>query len=181
MFNNNADWAEFYRDVEEELPPKTPEPRGKDVSIYSFVNDNHAVNVVTRGSHNGIIMFIQNSPIICFSKKQNTVETATFGNELVALRICKDLIFVLRYKLRIFCVRLERPAYFFCDNSGVVNNMSIPESVLHKKQNEINHHSVCEAVAEDILKIGKEYGETNLADLLAKVVDGIDVRNQYFL
>ena len=92
MFNNNADWAEFYRGVEEELPPKTPEPRGKDVSIYSFVNDNHAVNVVTRGSHTGIIMFIQNSPIICFSKKQNTVETATFGNELVALRICKDLI-----------------------------------------------------------------------------------------
>ena len=54
-----------------------------------------------------------------------------------------------------FGVRLEVSAYVFCDNSGVVNNMSIPESVLHKKHNAINYHSVCEEVAADILKIGK--------------------------
>ena len=62
---------------------------------------------------------------------------------------------MLRYKLRVFGVRLEGPAYVFCDNSGVVNNMSIPESVLHKKHNTINYNSVCGADAADILQIGK--------------------------
>ena len=35
--NNNADWTEFYGDVEEELPPKMLETHGRDVSIYSFL------------------------------------------------------------------------------------------------------------------------------------------------
>ena len=55
------------------------------------------------------------------------------------------------YKLRMFGARLEGPAYVFCANFGVVNNMSIMESVLNKKQNAINYHSVCETVAADIL------------------------------
>ena len=79
---------------------------GRAVNIYLFVDANYTGNFVARRSYTGIIMFIQNSPIICFSKKQNTVETATFGNELVALRIRKNLIVTLRYTLRMFSVRL---------------------------------------------------------------------------
>jgi hypothetical protein len=172
LFNDNADWREFYGDVTEELPVKRPKARGRPVSIYSFVDANHAGNVVTRRSHTGIIIFVQNAPIVWFSKRQNTVESATFGSELVALRICKDLIVALRYKLRMFGVNLQGPAYVFCDNRGVVKNVSVPESVLHKKHNSINYHAVREAVAADILRVGKEDGETNLADLLTKVLTG---------
>jgi hypothetical protein len=28
VFNNGADWKEFYGEVQEELPPKMPKPRG---------------------------------------------------------------------------------------------------------------------------------------------------------
>ena len=68
---------------------------------------------MTRRLHTGIITFIQNAPIIWFSKKYNTVKVNKFGSELVALSICKDLTFVLRYKLWMFGVRLEGPAYFY--------------------------------------------------------------------
>ena len=54
----------------------------------------------------------------------------------------------------------------------IVKNMSIPEPVLHKKHNVINYHAVREAVAADILQVGKEDGQTNLADLLMKIVKG---------
>ena len=47
-FNNNADWKDFDGDVEEELPRKMAEPRRNVVTISSFVNANHAENVVTR-------------------------------------------------------------------------------------------------------------------------------------
>jgi hypothetical protein len=38
-----------------------------------------------------------------------------------------------------------------------------------KKHNAINYHAMREAVAASILRVGKEDGETNLADLLTVV------------
>jgi hypothetical protein len=100
------------------------------------------------------------------------VEAATFGSEMVALRICKELIVAMHYKLRMFGVPIEGPANVFCDNRGVVKNTSMPESMLMKKHNAVNYHAVREAVAAGILRLGKEDGETNLADLLTKVIVG---------
>ena len=172
VFNETADWQPFYGDVEEELPPKMPEPLGHPVTIHAFVDANHAGNVVTRRSHSGIIIFVNNAPIIWFCKRQNTVESSTFGSELVSMRICRDLIVALRYKLRMFGLNLQGPAYTFCDNAGVVKNVSVPESVLHKRHNAINYHVVREAVAAKIMVVGKEDGDTNLADLFTKILTG---------
>jgi hypothetical protein len=71
-----------------------------------------------------------------------------------------------------FGVPIEGPANVFCDNHGVVKNVSIPESTLMKKHNSINYHAVREAVAAGILQDGKEDGETNLANLLTKDFTG---------
>ena len=149
-----------------------PEPRGNPVTTSAFVDANHAGNVITRRSHTGIILFVGNAPIIWFSKKQNTVESAMFGSEFVALRICKDLVVALRYKLRCFGVPIDGATSVLCDNHRVVKNASRPESTLLKKHNAINYHAVREAVAARIIRVGKEDGTTNLADLLTKVLHG---------
>jgi hypothetical protein len=104
-------------------------------------------------------------------KRQNTVEAATFGSKFVALRICKELIIALRYKLRMFGGPIEGPTNVFCNNRGVVKNVSIPESMLMKKHNAINYQAVREATAAGILRVGKEDVKTNLADLLTKVLN----------
>jgi hypothetical protein len=147
-----------------------PEPLGNPVTISAFVDANHAGNVMTRRSHTGIIIFVQNAPIITYSKRQNTVEAATFGSEFVALRMCKELIVALRYKLRMFGAPIDGPANVFCNNRGVVKNTSIPESVLMKKHNAINYHAVRETAAAAILRVGKEDGNTNVAYLFTKVL-----------
>ena len=67
---------------------------------------------------------MQNAPIVWFSKRQNTVEAATFGSDFVALRICKELVVALRYKLRMFGFPFDGPLDVFCDNRGVVMNAS---------------------------------------------------------
>jgi hypothetical protein len=170
VFQHNADWKDFYGDVIEELPPDMPEPLGKAVLISCFVDANHAGNVVTRRSHTGIIIFVMNAPIIWFSKKQNTVESSTFGSELVALRIAKELIVALRIKLRMFGVPVDGPADVYCDNQGVVNNTSKPESTLSKKHNSINYHIVREAAAAGILRVGKEDTQTNIVDVFTKAL-----------
>ena len=170
VFNDNADWRDFYWDVAEELPPNMREPKGKHVTISCFVDANHAGNVITRRSHTGIIVYVQNAPIIWFSKRQNIVESYSFGSEFVALRTAKDMIVALQYKLWMFGVPIVGPANVFCDNNGVVKNTTIPESMLAKKHNAINYHAIRKAVAARILRVGKEDGMTNLADLFIKVL-----------
>ena len=148
-FVQGADWKDFYGNVEEELPPRIPEPRGNPVIISKFVDANHAGNVVTSRLHAVIIIFDQNSPIIWFLKRQNTVEAATFGSKF-------ELIFALRYNLQMFGIPIEGPTNVFCDNRGVVLNSSRPELTLQHNHNAINYHVVREAAAADILKVGKE-------------------------
>lgn len=65
---------------------------------------------------------------------------------------------------------MEGPAQVFCDNQGVIQNSSIPESVLTKKHNAINCHTVREAAAASVMEVIKEDMQTNLADLFTKVL-----------
>jgi hypothetical protein len=132
-----------------------PEPVGNPVTVHVFVDANHAGNVVTRRSHTSILLFVQNSPIQWSSKRQNTVETSTFGSEFVALQTARDLIISMRYKLRMFGIPIDGPAQVYCDNQGVVKNTSNPESVLSKKHNAINYHAVREAAAAGVLEVHK--------------------------
>jgi len=55
---------------------------------------------------------------------------------------------------------------------SVVNNTSIPESVLTKKSNSIAYHYVRSKCAEDVLRITYENTKTNLADILTKAQSG---------
>ncbi len=79
VFNSNADWQDFYGDICKELPPNMPISQCIDVNISCFVDANHAGNAITWQSHTGIIIYVQNAPIIWFSKRQNTVESCSFG------------------------------------------------------------------------------------------------------
>ena len=170
VFNMDADWLPFYGDVVEEDPPNMPEPLGEPVVMTVFVDADHASNVMTRRSHTGIMMIVQNALMRTFSKRQNTVESSTYGSELVAMRQARDLIVELRIKLKSIGVPIIGPADLMCDNQGVVKNTSIPESTLAKKHNSINYHIVRESAAAGILRVGKEDTETNCSDALTKLI-----------
>ena len=126
------------------------------------------------------IIFVNNALITVFSKRQNTVESSTFGSELVAMRICRNLLVALRIKLKMFGVPLDGPANVFCDNDGVRKNVSIPKSTLNKKHNSINYHVVRESVAAGIMCVAKEDTETNLVDGLMKLLSFDCKRNLLF-
>lgn len=164
-------WEDFYRGAKEAIPPNMPEPRGKEVEIHCFVDADHGGDRLTRRSQTGILIFCNRAPITWYSKKQNTVETSTFGSEFVALKTAVELIEALRYKLRMFGIPIAGPASIYCDNDSVVNNTTKPESTLKKKHNEIAYHRVREAVASSTVRIAWEDGKTNLADILTKNVN----------
>ena len=68
-----------------------PEARGIEVDVNVFVDADHAGNKIIRRSHTSIILFCNMTPIVCYSNRQNTVETSTFGSEFIALRIATEL------------------------------------------------------------------------------------------
>ena len=165
-----CDWSEYYPGAEEPVPPRAPELRGRTVVMTAFVDADHAGCRVTRRSQTGIIIFLNRAPILWYSKRQNTVETSTFGSEFVAMKIGVEMIEGLRYKLRMMGIPVEGPTSVFCDNESVVTNASHPESTLKKKHNAIAYHRVREAQAADIIRVAHEPGETNLADVLTKLL-----------
>ena len=165
---SQEEWNDFYPDAVEVLPRKIPEPLGNPVVMRCYVDANHAGNLLNRRSHSGIIIYINNAPIVWYSKRQNTVESSSFGSEFVALRIATEMIEALRYKLRTFGIRLEGPTEVFCDNKSVVTNSSVPSSVLNKRHNAICYHRVREAQASNTLRVGWIPGDMNVADLLTK-------------
>ena len=116
VFHSNSDWGGFYGGVEEDDLPRMIEPLGEPVSTSTSVDSDHASNVVTRKSNTGILLFLLNGLIKDFSKKQNTVESSTFGSELVALCISRDLIVELRIKMNSVGVSLKGPTDVYCDN-----------------------------------------------------------------
>ena len=72
------------------------------------------------------------------SQGQNTVEASTYGSEMLAMRISIEMIQGLRYKLRMLGVPIDGGCNVFCDNNGVVLNMTMPESKLKKKHAAMN-------------------------------------------
>lgn len=162
------EWNDFYPEAAEKLPAKMVEPLGNPVKVRAYVDANHAGNLKNRRSHSGILIYVNNAPIIWYSKRQNTVESSSFGSEYIALRICTEMVEALRYKLRCFGIPIDGPAEVYCDNQSVVTNSSVPSSVLNKRHNAICYHRVREAQAAGTIMVGWISGEYNLADLFTK-------------
>ena len=137
-----------------------PESKGKSVVTSCFVNTTYAGNIISCQLYTGILIYVQNAPIIWFPKHQNTVESSSFGSDFV-LRTAKEMVVALHYKLRMFGVPIDDPTNVFCDNNGIVKNTTIPEFMLSNKHNVINYHANHKAVVALILRVGKEDGMRN--------------------
>ena len=87
------------------------------------------------------------------------------------MRLSIEMIEGLRYKLRMMGVPLTEECSVFCDNLAVVTN-SRPESSLKKKHAAINFHRVREAIAAGTIRVTKENTQTNVADILTKLMPG---------
>jgi hypothetical protein len=60
------------------------------VRMTVYVNADDAHDLVTRRLITGILVMLNNTSIRWVSKRQKTVETSTYGSELVAARIATE-------------------------------------------------------------------------------------------
>ena len=167
-------WKEFYPDAEEVLPAKdmTPKPLGKKIRITCYKDADHAHDLVTRRSVTGVLLFLNNTPVKWISQRQKTVETSTYGSELVSARVATEIILEYRNNLRMMGVEGDGPALLLGDNNSVVLNCTMPHSVLKKKHAACNYHRVREAIASGAMKFAHIPSEINYADILTKPLSG---------
>ena len=119
---------------------------------FQYENADHAYDLVTRRSITGVLMMLNNTPIRWVSKCQKTVETSTYGSELVASRIATELILEVRFMSRLLGVALDGPTLILEDNMSVALNTSVPSSVLSKKHNATAYHPVRKAIAAKVMR-----------------------------
>ena len=181
FMTNKADFAEIYRDAEEPLPHRMPIPRGRGLTMTAFVDASHAANKMTRRSHTGYAVFLNRSPIVWYSKRQQTVETSTFSSEFIALKVCLEAVEHLRFKLRCFGIPMPKgePTFVYCDNESVVKNTTNVESTLNKKHSSIAYHHCRWSVAAGVITLAHISTHENLADCFTKRLP-VHTRNYLF-
>ncbi len=87
-----CDWTSQYPNAKERIPPDVPEMLGYSVVTTCYVDADHAGCQTTRRSHTAILIYVNCAPILWYSKRQNTVESSTFGSEFIALKTAVELI-----------------------------------------------------------------------------------------
>jgi hypothetical protein len=92
-------WKEFYPGAVEQLPHDMPIPLSKPIQMNMFCDASHASDLVTHRSTAGFIIYLCGTPVVWYSKRQNTVEYSTFGSDFFALRIATEIVEAICNKL----------------------------------------------------------------------------------
>jgi hypothetical protein len=163
--------SSVYGDNKEELPFKMPPPKGKPFRTTTYADANLMHCLVTGRSMSGIIHMVNQTPIQWFCKKQNVVETATYGSEFMVARQATEQIMDLRYTLRMMGIPIDGPSWLFGDNQSVIISSNIPHSSLNKRHNALSYHRVREAIAAEILYFLHMDGKYNPSDILTKFLN----------
>ncbi|MCA1807691.1 MAG: Ty1/Copia family ribonuclease HI, partial [Actinobacteria bacterium] len=163
------DWSRsVYGDVKEQVQKDAPRPLGKRVVLTSYVDANLHHDLVTGRSVTGALHFVNQTPILWYSKKQPTMETATYGSEFVAAKLAVEQIMAMRLTLRYLGVEVHGPTHLFGDNGSVVTSSSVPESPLRKRHQALAYHYTREAIASNAVNFRHLPGDLNPADILSK-------------
>ena len=108
----------------------------------TYADANLMRDFVTGRSMSVIIHLLNYTPIQWFAKKQNTVETATYGSEFMVARQATEQILDLRYTVRMIGIPIDGKSWFFGDNQSAITSSTLPKSTLNKRQNALSYHRV---------------------------------------
>ena len=102
------------------------------MTTTTFVDANLHHDQVTGKAVTACLHIVNATPSHWHTKRQATVETATYGSEFVAARIATDQIIDLRYTRMYLGVPVRSKSYMFGDNKSVVgkDGKSNPADIL---------------------------------------------------
>jgi hypothetical protein len=161
------DWARtVYGNVREQRPTDAPPVKGKLVRTTTYKDANLYHDMTSGKAVTGVIHFLNGTPIEWYTRKQPTVETATYGSEFSAARSAIQQIAGLRITLQYLGVNIDSSSYLFGDNESVVKSGTLPQSQLGKRHHALAYHYT--RVASKMVVLNHIPSELNVADILSK-------------
>ena len=145
-----------------------PDPLGEAVITTTTMDANLNHCLATGQSLTGCLNFVNKTPVDWYSKKQVTVETATYGSEFVAAKTATEQIMDIRQPLRYLGAPIGAKSFLFGDNRSVVTSATQPHSTLTKRHNILAFHRVREAIATKLMAFYWIQSAYNLSDMLSK-------------
>ena len=124
--------------------------------------------LATGKSLTGCLHFVNKTPVDWYSKKQATVETATYGSEFVAAKTATEQIMDIRQTLRYLGAPIGSKSFLFGDKRFVVTSTTLPHSTFTKHHNIKAFHRVREAIAAKLMAFYWIQSAYNLSDMLSK-------------
>ena len=118
----------------------------------------------------GLLAFVGSTPVEWGATRQPSVQTATYGAELNALKKAVEHAVTIRCHLRSMGVKVEQPTRTYCDNQSVVTNTTEAGSILNKKYLALAYHFCREHFSADVVDIRWIDGKHNLADAMTKAL-----------
>ena len=167
--DQDFDWTySVYDNVHEILPDDMPDPLGKAVTTTTTMDANLNHCLATGKSLTGCLHFVNKTPVDWNSKKQETVERATYGSEFVAAKTATEQIMDIRQTMRYLGAPIGAESFLFGDNRSVVTIATLPHSTLTKRHNILALHRVREAIAAKLMAFYWIQSAFNLRDTLSK-------------
>ena len=163
------DWSKcVYEEFTEDIPTDAPPPLGKRITLIHWFDANLMHDVLSGKAVTGCIHFANKTPIMSYSKKQATTETATYGAEFCAARTCIEQIVDLRTTFRYLGVPIHEVSYMFGDNKSMIDSSTVPYARLHKRHNILSFHYVRSMIARGYIALNHVTSKSNLADVVSK-------------
>jgi len=145
------DWSRtVYAGSNEQYPENLPIARGNPVQQLSYVDANLYHDMLSGKAVTAILHMLNQTPIDWYSKKQNTVETATFGSENVAARTAIEQMKDLKFTLLYLGVPIVDRSIMVGDNKTVVDCATQPHYKLVKRHLMLSYHYVREAMVLNV-------------------------------
>ena len=163
------DWSQTpYAGSKEEVPKDAPRALGESVRLITFGDANLMHDLLNGKAVTGLLHFINKTPFDWYSKKQNTVETATYGAESIAGRTAIEQMRANKLTLHYLGVPIEGECILIGDNKTAVDAAVLPDSKLHRRHLMLSFHYLKSALATGAFKYVWVDGKDNVSDILTK-------------
>jgi hypothetical protein len=117
------DWARSVnREIAELISEGAPEPLGHPITVTNYVDANFKHDTISGKSVTGMLHMINKSPLDWYSNKQDTVDAATYGSEIVTACLCTEQIIILCNTLQYLGVRVRSKCYLVGDDESAVDS-----------------------------------------------------------
>jgi hypothetical protein len=116
----------------------------------------------------GATFMVQETMVGHFSRRQSTVETATYSSELIAGPAALDELMAIHFELRMLRAPLDGPIWMFGDNKSMIESSAQPSGRLTKRHLILSWHRLREKAAMGIVYYLHIGSKENVADCLTK-------------